>query len=228
MDPQVSSARDRAVRAAMAEVDSGMKVGLGTGDTASRAIRLLAQRVREDGLAIIGVATSQASAELARSLGIAVHAPDQVSTLDVTLDGADEIDAKLRLIKGGGGAHTREKLVAHASRKLVIIADWHKRVERLGERFRLPIEILPFSPRWTMAQLEQLALQPQLRMRDGQPVLTDNGGLVVDCTLHEESDLGALAEAIKGLPGVVDHGLFLSEASVAYVGTADALEILRR
>jgi ribose 5-phosphate isomerase A len=226
MDPQLAAARDRAVHAALGEVVNGMKIGLGTGDTAARFIRALAERVR-DGLSVSGVATSQASSELARSLGIPVHAPDEVAALDLTIDGADEIDAQLRLIKGGGGAHTREKLVARASSKLVIVADWQKQVQRLGERMRLPIEILPFSPRWTIAQLTQLGLAPELRLRDGAPFVTDNGGLVVDCTLAEESDLGALAEAIKGLPGVVEHGLFLVEASVAYVGTRDGVDVLR-
>jgi ribose 5-phosphate isomerase A len=226
MDPQLSQARDRAVHAALKEVVNGMKVGLGTGDTAGRFIRALGERVR-DGLSIVGVATSQSSADLARSLGIPVLAPDEVAALDLTVDGADEIDPQLRLIKGGGGAHTREKLVAHASRKLVIVADWQKKVQRLGERMRLPVEILPFSPRWTMAQLQQLGLLPELRLRDGAPVLTDNGGLIVDCALQQESDLGALAEAIKGLPGVVEHGLFLVEARVVYVGTPDDVEVLR-
>jgi ribose 5-phosphate isomerase A len=215
------SPRDRAAHAAVAHVADGMTVGLGSGDTASRAIRLLAGRK------IVGVATSEKSAALARSLGIDVRAPDDVitpSTIDLTIDGADEIDAQLRLIKGGGGAHTREKLIARASLKLIIVADAQKRVARLGERMRLPVEILPFAQRWTLARLDALALQPVVRAG----FVTDNGNVLADCALGPVDDLAALAAAIKALPGVVEHGLFLDEATLAYVGTDDGVDRLTR
>jgi ribose 5-phosphate isomerase A len=227
VDPAIEAERDRAAQAAVAEVADGMLVGLGSGDTARRAIRLLAGRK------IVTVATSEASAALARSLGLEVRAPDDVAALDVTnegealdvtIDGADEIDPELRLIKGGGAAHTREKLVARASRRLVIVADAHKRVARLGEHMRLPVEILPFAARWTLARLAALSLDP--RVRAG--VTTDNGNLIADCALGPVDDLAALAAAIKELPGVVEHGLFLDEATVAYVGTADGVVKLLR
>ena len=213
-------ARDRAAQAAIAHVSAGMLVGLGSGDTATRAIRFLAARK----LDIVCVATSERSAELARSLGMQVRPPDDVGTIDVTIDGADELDDVLQLIKGGGAAHTREKMVARASQKLVIVADDQKRVRRLGEHMPLPIEILPFGAEWTMARLRQLGLTP--RPRAG--LLSDNGNLIVDCPLAAGVDVRALAAAIKGLPGVVEHGFFLDEASVAYVGTADGVERLQR
>ena len=210
--------RDRAAHAAVAHVTDGMIVGLGSGDTASRAIRLLGGR------RITAVATSEKSAALARSVGIDVLAPDDVATIDLTIDGADEIDAELRLIKGGGGAHTREKLVARASRQLIIVADANKRVARLGEHMRLPVEILPFARRWTLERLLGLGLPPLVRAG----FVTDNGNLIADCALGAVDDLHALAQAIKALPGVVEHGLFLDEATIAYVGTDDGVDRLSR
>jgi len=210
--------RDRAARAAVEHVEDGMIVGLGSGDTAARAIVLLGGR------AIIGVATSEASAALARSVGLTVRAPDEVAAIDLTIDGADEIDPALRLIKGGGGAHTREKLVARASRELVIVADADKRVARLGERMPLPVEILPFAQRWTLARLAALGLPPVVR----EGFVTDNGNVIADCALGPVEDLAALAAALKALPGVVEHGLFLDEATLAYVGRADGVDRLTR
>jgi len=212
------SPRDRAAHAAVAHVTDGMIVGLGSGDTASRAIRLLGGRK------IVGVATSEKSAALARSVGIEVLPPDDVATIDLTIDGADEIDPELRLVKGGGGAHTREKLVARASRQLIVVADAAKRVSRLGEHMRLPVEILPFAQRWTLERLAALGLPP--RVRAG--FVTDNGNLIADCALGPVDDLRALATAIKALPGVVEHGLFLDEATLAYVGTDEGVDRLSR
>ena len=210
--------RDRAAQAAAAHVEDGMVVGLGSGDTAARAIRLLGGRK------IVGVATSERSATLARSVGIEVRAPDDVAVIDLTIDGADEIDPALRLIKGGGGAHTREKLVARASQELIIVADAGKRVTRLGEHMPLPVEILPFARRWTLAHLQALGLPPTVRAG----FVTDNGNLVADCALGPVDDLAALAAALKALPGVVEHGLFLGEATLAYVGRSDGVDRLDR
>jgi ribose 5-phosphate isomerase A len=212
--------RDRAAAAAVLHAVDGMVVGLGSGDTAARAIRMLGARR----LAITAVATSEAAAALGRAVGITVRAPDDVPAIDLTIDGADEIDPALRLIKGGGAAHTREKLVARASKQLIIVADEGKRVARLGEHMRLPVEILPFGQRWTLARLDALGLEP--RVRAG--VVTDNGNLIADCALGPVADLAALAAHIKALPGVVEHGLFLDEASLAYVGTDQGVERLLR
>lgn len=212
--------RDRAAAAAVLHVLPGMVVGLGSGDTAARAIRMLAARR----LDIRGVATSQAAAALAGSLGVALLAPDDIPALDVTIDGADELDPELRLLKGGGAAHTREKLVARASQQLIIVADAHKRVARLGERARLPVEILGFGCGWTLARLAALGLDP--RLRDG--VVTDNGNPIADCALAAGVELAALAAAIKAIAGVVEHGLFLEEATLAYVGTTTGVDRLTR
>ena len=201
-------------------VRDGMVVGLGSGDTASRAIRMLGARA----LRITAVATSETSAALGRSVGIDVLAPDEVATIDLTIDGADEIDPQLRLIKGGGAAHTREKLVARASKQLIIVADAQKLVQRLGEKMRLPVEILPFGKRWTLARLDALGLDPHLR----NGVVTDNGNSIADCALAPTIDLVALAAAIKSLPGVVEHGLFLDEATLVYVGTDSGVDRLTR
>ena len=220
MDARVGEERDRAAAAAVLHVADGMVVGLGSGDTARRAIRQLGARR----LAISAVATSEESAALARAVGITVRAPEEVAALDLTIDGADEIDPALRLIKGGGAAHTREKLVARASRQLIIVADAAKRVSRLGERMRLPVELLPFAATWTLARLGRMGLEP--RLRGG--VVTDNGNLIADCALAAGVALPELAAAIKGEPGVVEHGLFLDEATLAYVGDADGVSRLTR
>jgi ribose 5-phosphate isomerase A len=204
--------RDAAARAAVAEVQSGMLVGLGTGDTAERAIRALAERQ----VAVVTVATSRRSAELAQQLGLTVGEPGAAP--DLTIDGADEIDSQLRLLKGAGGALTREKLVARASRRLVIVADEDKLVQALGEKHRLPVEILAFGGPWTLARLEQLGLDPVLR----EGFITDNGGLIADCRVT--GDLSELARTLKLLPGVIEHGLFLDEAAAVYIGRGDGVE----
>jgi ribose 5-phosphate isomerase A len=209
-------ARDRAAQAAVAEVKDGMVVGLGTGDTAARAVRALAGR------AIEGVPTSQRTAELARSLGIRLREPNVEPdlTIDLTIDGADEVDPLLRLVKGGGGALTREKLVARASKRLLIVVDEEKRVSRLGETRRLPVEILAFGARWTMKRLREL----DPRLREG--FVTENGGLVIDCLLV--GDPAELARRLDATPGVIEHGLFLEEASVVYVGGREGVVTLAR
>lgn len=215
--------RERAAAAAVAHVQAGMIVGLGSGDTATRAIRQLGVRVQA-GLRITAVATSEASAQLGRSLGIDVRPPDDVAAIDLTLDGADELDPQLRLIKGGGAAHTREKLVAQASRQLIIVADAGKRVQRLGEKMRLPVEILPFGARWTLDKLRALDLDPIVRAN----VTSDNGNLIADCRLAPDRDLRALAQSLDTTTGVVEHGLFLDEATLAYVGEGDHVIRLTR
>jgi ribose 5-phosphate isomerase A len=215
--------RERAAAAAIQHVRDGMIVGLGSGDTATRAIRQLGARV-QTGLHIIAVATSEASANLGRSLGINVRAPDDVARIDLTIDGADEIDPQLRLIKGGGAAHTREKLVARASLELIIVADAGKRVQRLGEKMRLPVEILPFGARWTLERLRGLGLDP--RVREG--VTTDNGNLIADCVIPRDVELRTLADQLDRSSGVVEHGLFLDEATLAYIGDGSDVTRLGR
>ncbi len=220
MTEEIAAARRAAALRAVALVEPGMVVGLGTGDTAAHAVRALAERRLE----IVGVPTSRATAALAASLGVPLVEPDAVAAVDLTIDGADEIDDALRLVKGAGGALTRERLVARASRRVAIVADHEKRVPRLGARRRLPVEIVAFGARWTLARLDALGLEPVPR----PGAVTDSGGGLVDCVLPAGTDLGALAALIKALPGVVDHGLFLDEASVVFVGYPDRVEEMWR
>lgn len=200
-----------AAEAAVAEVADGMLVGLGTGSTAAHAIRALGRRVRQ-GLAVETVATSEASAILARSLEIAVRDFAGVAAVDLTIDGADEIDDRLFAIKGAGGAMLREKIVAAASRWMVVIADGSKRVARIGAA-KLPVEVLPFAEAFATDRLRGLGATVVLR----QGYLTDNGNLVTDCTFGAIEDPRRLADGIAAIPGVVGHGLFLDEVDAAYV-----------
>lgn len=206
--------------AAAALVQDGMVVGLGTGSTAVWFVRALAARK----LDIVGVATSTATADLAASLGIRLKALDEVSAIDLTVDGADEIGPALSLIKGGGAALLREKLVWEASKRCVVIADAAKRVPVLG-RFALPIEVVAFghistSNRICDALAEcDIGIPPRLRMKDGVAVKTDGGNLIYDVACGRIEEPAALASALKSVTGVVEHGLFLDLADLALVGT---------
>ncbi len=218
-------------RAAAALAQSGMTLGLGTGSTAAWFVKALAARVTSEGLKVVGVATSQATAELAQSLGLTIVDLDDAGEIDLTVDGADEIGPGLSLIKGGGAALLREKLVWEASRRCVVIADAAKRAPRLG-RFPLPIEVVAFGHATTARRLcEALAecdigVAPRLRLRDGSPVRTDGGNLIYDAACGVIPDPSALADAIKSVTGVVDHGLFLDLADEALIGVSAGVERL--
>jgi ribose 5-phosphate isomerase A len=206
--------------AAAALAQPGMKIGLGTGSTAAWFVRALAERRLE----VRCAPTSQATAELATSLGLALSDLDTLGELDLTVDGADEIGPGLALIKGGGAALLREKLVWEASKRCVVIADAAKRVPVLGA-FPLPIEVVPFGHATTanricdaLAECD-LGVAPRLRIRDGAPVRTDNGNLIYDAACGRIPEPAALAAALKSVTGVVDHGLFLDLADLALVGT---------
>jgi ribose 5-phosphate isomerase A len=206
--------------AAVAVVEPGMIIGLGTGSTASWFVRALAAR----GWAARCVATSQATADLARSLGLELAALDEVEAIDLTVDGADEIGPGLSLIKGGGGALLGEKLVWQASRRCVVIADLSKTVETLG-RFPLPIEVVEFGARLTARRVRSVLegqginAVPVLRLQSGAPVRTDSGNLIYDSPCETIANPAALADALKRVTGVVEHGLFLGLAERALVGT---------
>jgi ribose 5-phosphate isomerase A len=205
-----------AARKSLEYVKDGMVVGLGTGSTATFAIQFLGEQVR-DGLKIRGIPTSRASGELARSLNIPLTSFDEVAYTDVTIDGADEVAPGLALIKGGGGALLHEKIVAASSHRLVIVADEHKIVQRLG-RFPLPVEVIPFAASPVRRQLEKMGANPVLRsVHDGSPYITDEGNYIFDCHYGEILDPPAVAHAIKTITGVVEHGLFLGLASVAII-----------
>ena len=214
-----------AAERSMAWVETGQVVGLGSGSTAAHAIRLLGRRVRE-GLAIRGVATSDATRRLAEAEGIPLVPLEQVTRLDLTIDGADEIDPQLRLIKGGGGALLHEKIVASVSARVVIIADSSKRVARLG-RFPLPVEVVPMASRLLVEQLKALGGTPALRHgADGEVFVTEEGNSILDCAFGAIADPPRLAQELAMMPGVIEHGLFLDLADVVVVGRGTEVEVL--
>lgn len=227
-DPaETDAAKDAAARAAVAMVESGMRLGLGTGSTAAVMVRHLAQRVRDEGLALRCAATSEATATLASSLGLAVEPLDAIGWLDLTIDGADEIDPDLALIKGGGGALLREKIVAAASDRMVVIADPAKVVDRLGA-FHLPVEVIPFGCETTriligrLLERHGLTQRPiLLRHRDERPFRSDEGNLILDLALEEIPDPCELSRGLNMIPGVVENGLFVDLASLAIIGRPD-------
>ena len=214
-----------AAEAALAEVRAGMMVGLGTGSTAAHMIRALGRMVA-GGLAVDAVATSVASAELARSLGIRVHDFAGVPQVDLTIDGADEIDERLLVVKGAGGAMLREKCVAAASTRMVVIADGAKRVARIGAA-RVPVEVLPFAAAFVTRVLAERS-DPALRMGGAEPYRTDQGMLVVDCLFGDLSDPERTAAWLQAIPGVLGHGLFLMEVDAAYLATGGVVTRLER
>jgi len=219
----LSSADDqkRAVgEAAAALVEDDMVVGLGTGTTAVWFVKALAAR----GLSLTCVATSQATADLAISLGLTVAELGETRTIDLTVDGADEIGPGLSLIKGAGAALLREKLVWEASRRSIVIADAAKVVTVLGSKFALPIEVVAFGHKTIQARIcdvlseFDIGIAPRLRMKDGAPVRTDSGNLIYDAACGRIEEPAALAAALKSITGVVEHGLFLDLADLALIG----------
>ena len=211
-----------AARAAMAHVENGMRLGIGTGSTAEKFIEHLAEAVGE-GLDVIGVPTSERTARLCLELGVRLESLDDVPELDLAIDGADEIDPALNLIKGGGGALLREKIVANAAQRMIVIADDSKCVDVLG-RFPLPVEINVFGAQATQRAVEAVArthgARGDIALRAasrGEPIVTDGGHLIVDASFGHISDPQALACDLNAIPGVGEHGLFLSMASLAIV-----------
>lgn len=206
-----------AAEAAIAEVRDGMIVGLGTGSTAAHAIRALGERVRDHGLKVSGVATSNASDALARQYGIPQHDLMRDSHIDLAVDGVDEIDSRLFAIKGAGGAMLREKIVATAADRMVAIADGSKRVGRIGAA-KLPVEFLPSASAFIERELRALGTEPVRRTTDaGAEYRTDQGNWVFDCTFAALGDLASLDRALSAIPGVFSHGLFLTQIDAAYV-----------
>lgn len=224
--PGLHAAKLVAARAALSLVTPNMRLGLGTGSTTAIFIQLLGERVRE-GLAIEAVATSVASEELARSQGITILPLDLAGELDLTVDGADEVDPDLNLIKGGGGALLREKIVAYHSRQMVVIADHSKLVDVLG-RFPLPLEVVQFWWQATSRAIAEFGVTPTLRQRQGRPFLTDNGNLILDCPFGSIPDPAGLASRLMAVPGVVEVGLFTDLADRAFIGSSDGVIALDR
>ena len=219
-----------AAQAALEHVEDGMRLGIGTGSTADEFVRLLAEKVA-DGFKVQGVPTSERTARLCVELGVPLFSLDDLPELDLTIDGADEVDHSLGLIKGGGGALLREKIVAAASKRMIVIADESKLVETLGQ-FPLPIEIAPFGMAATRLAVERLATSlgltgeiVQRPERDG-PYLTDGGHFILDASFGRIPDAEALAKGLVAIPGVVEHGLFLNMASAVIIASQSGARTL--
>lgn len=206
-------------------VKDGMKVGLGTGSTVYWAIQKLGERVKE-GLSFQAVPTSKETEALAQQLNIPLISLNDVQSLDLTIDGADEIDSNLQLIKGGGGALLREKIVASSSNKLIIIADESKVVTRLGT-FPLPVEIIPFSWKQTENKIQALGCQTTLRLKNNEAFITDNNNMIIDCVFpHNITNPANLHTQLKMITGVVETGLFVNMTSKAIIGTKNGIKEL--
>jgi len=217
--------KEAAARASLRFVKDGQVVGLGTGSTAAYFIRVLGERV-EAGLRVRGIPTSERSRAMAASLGIPLTTLDECQEIDVTVDGADEVDEQLRLIKGGGGALLREKIVASATKQLVIVADETKRVPVLG-RFPLPVEVIKFAQALVAKKIKELGAEVRLRRQvDGKPYLTDENNYILDCHFGKIPDADRLARRLSDMPGVVEHGLFIGMASIVVVaGGSEVVEL---
>ncbi|WP_224815579.1 ribose-5-phosphate isomerase RpiA [Hasllibacter sp. MH4015] len=223
----IDKAKYVAARRAVEFVEDGMRVGLGTGSTAAWMVRCLGELVREEGMMITGVATSSRTADLAREVGVNVKTLDEVRWLDLTIDGADEYDPNLNLIKGGGGALLHEKVVATASDQMVVIADLSKQVDTLGA-FPLPVEIIPFGWQTTKALIEEmlsnvdvLGRSASLRLSGTEPFRTDEGNYILDLHLRRVAQPAQLSLVLNQIPGVVENGLFLDICDILVIGNAD-------
>jgi ribose 5-phosphate isomerase A len=226
--PPDASARTAAAEAALEWVQDGMTLGLGTGRAAAAFVNALGARVAK-GLNITGVPTSEATAELAGRLNIPLARLADVETLDITFDGADEVDEALDVIKGYGAAMVREKIVATSSNQLVILIGPEKLVGQLGERGRLPIEVLLFGEAMVRRELAKLGLDADCRVDDrGDFVITDNGNRILDAKLRPPLDARALESAIAALPGVLGTGFFLGMADAVIIGSGNDVEVRRR
>lgn len=221
------SALDRVAVRALQEVQSGMRLGLGTGRAAEAFIRNLGERVRE-GLQVVGVATSERSAKLAREVGIAVEPLSQSLPLDAAFDGADEVAGDLSLTKGLGGAMLRERVVAADAKRFFVLVTPEKLVARLGERSPLPVEVVPFALPTVSRSASALCAEARLRMANGEPVHTDNGNLVLDLFSAPGGwpDARALDQTVRALPGVVDTGFFFAMATAVFVADESAVRVL--
>ena len=223
MDPKEAAAVE-----AVKYVEDGMVIGLGSGSTASIAIKLIGAKAKEEGLEIIGIPTSMASDLLGRAVGIKIGDLDNYRQVDMTIDGADEVDDDLNLVKGLGGALVREKVVAASTRLEMIVVDESKLVSRLGTKAPVPVEVISFSYNSTMRRLAELGCDPVLRVSGGRPYITDNGNLIVDCRFERIEDAAWLESMLNLVPGVVDNGLFIGLADKVIVGSENGVRIIER
>jgi ribose 5-phosphate isomerase A len=219
--------KETAARASLRFIKDGQVVGLGSGSTATYFIQMLGELVQK-GLRIRGIPSSARSGEQAAKLGIPLTTLDECQQIDVTVDGADEVDPQLRLIKGGGGALLHEKIVASATRQLVIVVDATKRVPVLG-KFPLPVEVIKFAKALVQKRIEALGARVELRQKaDGSPFLTDENNYILDCHFGQIRGADGLANRLSDMPGVVEHGLFIGMASVVLVANGSEIIELRR
>jgi ribose 5-phosphate isomerase A len=221
--------KQAAADSAAEELDSGMVVGLGSGSTAKLAVDAIGRRVAK-GLRIVGIPTSERTAEQARDLGIPLSTLGEYPQIDVTIDGADEVElGTLNLIKGGGGNHLREKIVATASSRLVIAVDEHKLVSHLGDRAKVPVEVAQFGWQATAHKLARLKAAPTLRLgAEGKPFVTDGGNYILDCAFGRIEDANALERELDSVVGVIEHGLFIGLAALVVIGASTGVKRLDR
>ncbi|MBU9696757.1 ribose-5-phosphate isomerase RpiA [Rhodobacteraceae bacterium HSP-20] len=229
----IDKAKFVAAKRATEFVEDGMKLGLGTGSTAAWMVRCLAERIREEGLKVVGVPTSTRTAELASSLGVPIASLDDVKWLDLTIDGADEFDPNLALIKGGGAALLQEKIVATASDQMIVIADAAKEVAQLGA-FPLPVEVIPFGWQTTKALIEETLVSLDvlhrdctLRMNGDRPLVTDEANFIIDLHLKRIGNPRQLALVLNQIPGVVENGLFIDICDIVVIGHGDGRVTVR-
>ena len=220
------SEKQRAGEAATEFLKNGMTVGLGTGSTTKFAVKKIGELIK-NGLSIRGIPTSEVTRVLAEEEGIPLTDFTESNQIDVTIDGADEIDKNLNMIKGGGAALLREKIVASASKEVIIVVSSNKFVEKLG-KFPLPVEVTPFGWEVTFNALERIGGNPELRLNNGQPLITDNGNFVIDCKFHEISDSKKLEQHLNIIPGVVENGLFVGLCSKMILVEAEKILVKRK
>ena len=225
-DADIRRFKRQAAKAAVAEVCDGMAVGLGSGTTAAEAIAELGCRVRE-GLDIAVFASSEDTARLAVAAGLRPRSFEETASLDLTIDGVDEIDPALRAIKGGGGALLREKILASAATRMIAIADLRKRVAKLGG-VPLPVEVLPFARSFVTDRIGDLGGEPVWRQKGGCAAITDQGNHILDCRFAPMGDLCELAANLSAIPGVMEHGLFLAEIDALYIAGVDGVQRVER
>jgi ribose 5-phosphate isomerase A len=224
----IESLKQQAALQALGHVKSGMTLGLGSGSTATYFIQALGEKLKSGELqTILGVPSSKRSEILAKALGIPLIelSPDGV---DIAIDGMDEVDPDLNAIKGLGGAQTREKIVASSAKLFILIGDETKTVNQLGEKAPIPVEVIPFGYQATVAKLAALSTRPEMRMSGSEPFITDNGNYIFHCHVTPPIDAKMLAQSISAIPGVVEHGLFLGMATIAYVATSREVLKLER
>jgi ribose 5-phosphate isomerase A len=228
IDPSLDTAKRNAAARAVQAVENRMVLGLGSGSTASMAIELIGRRVAE-GLEVVGIPTSERTAALARKVGVPLTDFSRQRRIDLTIDGADQIEAgTLNLIKGLGGAMLREKIVAEASARMIVVADHTKQVRQLGAATPLPVELVPFGWEIAIEKLQALGCTAVLRRIDGAAFATDGGNLVADCRFERIADAAGLQAALKAITGVVETGLFVGLAAQAILGSDDGVTLLER